>query len=39
MHDLRHTFAVQTSLGWYRKGADVERNLPILSTSVGYRPG
>src|SRR5579862_93352 len=36
MHDLRHTFAVQTLLGWYRNGADVERNLPILSTFLGH---
>jgi integrase/recombinase XerD len=36
MHDLRHTFAVQILLGWYRNGADVERNLPILSTFLGH---
>jgi site-specific recombinase XerD len=36
MHDLRHTFAVQTLLAWYRSGADVERNLPILSTFLGH---
>ena len=36
MHDLRHTFAVQTLLAWYRNGADVERNLPILSTFLGH---
>jgi integrase/recombinase XerD len=36
MHDLRHTFAVQTLLAWYRKGADVERHLPILSTFLGH---
>ena len=34
MHDLRHTFAVQTLLGWYRNGADVERNLPILEGRI-----
>jgi hypothetical protein len=32
----RHTFAVQILLGWYRNGADVERNLPILSTFLGH---
>ncbi len=37
MHDLRHTFAVQTLLAWYRNGADVERNLPILSTFLRHR--
>jgi integrase len=36
MHDLRHTFAVQTLLGWYRNRADVECNLPILSTFLGH---
>lgn len=36
MHDLRHTFAVQTLLAWYRAGADVERQLPILSTFLGH---
>ena len=36
MHDLRHTFAVQTLLTWYRNGADVERDLPILSTFLGH---
>lgn len=36
MHDLRHAFAVQTLLEWYRKGADVERHLPILSTFLGH---
>jgi integrase len=36
MHDLRHTFAVQTLLAWYRDGSDVERHLPILSTFLGH---
>ena len=36
MHDLRHIFAVQTLLDWYRNGADVERDLPILSTFLGH---
>lgn len=36
MHDLRHTFAVQTLLAWYRGGSDVERHLPILSTFLGH---
>ena len=36
MHDLRHTFAVQTLVAWYRRGADVERQLPILSTFLGH---
>lgn len=36
MHDLRHTFAVHTLVTWYRRGADVERQLPILSTFLGH---
>ena len=39
-HDLRHTFAVRTLLGWYRSGADVHANIPALSTYLGHRePG
>ncbi len=36
MHDLRHTFAVNTLLGWYRSGADVAGLLPRLSTYLGH---
>jgi integrase/recombinase XerD len=36
IHDLRHTFAIQTVLGWYRDGADVEARLPLLSTYLGH---
>jgi len=36
IHDLRHTFAIQTVLGWYRDGADVESRLPLLSTYLGH---
>lgn len=36
IHDLRHTFAVQTVLGWHRAGLDVERQLPLLSTYLGH---
>jgi integrase len=36
LHDFRHRFAIQTLVGWYRKGADVERRLPILSTYLGH---
>ena len=35
-HDLRHSFAVRTLLGWYRAGAEVERELPLLSTYLGH---
>jgi integrase len=37
LHDLRHTFAVGTLLGWYRSGEDVQAKLPSLSTYLGHR--
>lgn len=36
IHDLRHTFAVRTLIGWYRAGVDVESRLPLLSTYLGH---
>lgn len=36
LHDLRHTFAVNTILRWYRAGEDVERLLPTLTTYLGH---
>jgi integrase len=36
LHDLRHRMAVNTLLGWYRDGVDVERRLPELSTYLGH---
>jgi integrase/recombinase XerD len=36
-HDLRHTFAVATLLGWYRSGEDVQAKIPALSTYLGHR--
>lgn len=36
MHDLRHTFAVNTLLGWYRDGADVAAKMPALSIYLGH---
>jgi integrase/recombinase XerD len=36
-HDLRHTFAVATLLGWYRSGEDVQAKVPALSTYLGHR--
>ena len=35
-HDLRHGFAVQTLLEWYRDGLDVQARLPLLSTYMGH---
>lgn len=37
LHDLRHTFAVRTLLGWYRDGQDIQAKLPALSTYLGHR--
>jgi integrase len=36
VHDLRHRFAVETLLGWYRSGEDVAAKLPVLSTFLGH---
>ncbi len=36
VHDLRHSFAVGTVLGWYRSGVDVEAVMPRLSTYLGH---
>lgn len=35
-HDLRHSFAVRTLIGWYRDGLDVQARLPKLSTYLGH---
>jgi integrase/recombinase XerD len=37
LHDLRHSFAVNRLIAWYREGADVQRLLPQLSTYLGHR--
>lgn len=37
VHDLRHTFAVRTLLGWYRDGLDIQVRLPWLATYLGHR--
>jgi len=36
LHDMRHRFAVNTMLQWYRSGEDVERRLPMLSAYLGH---
>ena len=36
IHGLRHTFAVNTLVGWYRDGVDVQARLPVLSTWLGH---
>src|SRR5213593_4482084 len=36
LHGLRHRLAIQTLVTWYRRGIDVERHLPKLSTYLGH---
>lgn len=36
LQDLRHRFAAQTLIAWYRAGVDVGRELPKLSTYLGH---
>jgi len=36
LHDMRHRFATNTLLQWYRSGQDPERQLPLLSTYLGH---
>jgi integrase/recombinase XerD len=36
VHDLRHTFAVDRLLRWYRDGVDVQERLVLLSTFMGH---
>lgn len=36
LHDMRHRFAVNTLINWYRSGLDVERNISKLSTYLGH---
>jgi len=37
IHDLRHSFAVNTLIGWHRDGENVDARLPALSTYLGHR--
>jgi integrase len=36
LHDLRHSFAVNALLRWYRAGVNVEAKLPFLATYLGH---
>lgn len=36
VHDIRHSFAVQALLRWYRAGVDVQAKLPQLSMYLGH---
>jgi integrase len=35
-HSLRHSFAHECLLRWYREGADIQAKLPLLSTYMGH---
>jgi integrase/recombinase XerD len=35
-HDLRHSFAVDTLIRWYRSGLDVDEHIAVLSTYLGH---
>ena len=36
LHDMRHRFATNTLVNWYRSNQDPERRLPILSAYLGH---
>lgn len=36
LHDMRHRFATNTLVEWYRSGQDPERRLPLLSAYLGH---
>jgi len=36
LHDMRHRFATNTLVHWYRSGQDAERRLPWLSAYLGH---
>lgn len=36
LHDIRHTFAVNRLLRWYRESVDVQSRLPTLATFMGH---
>jgi len=35
-HDLRHSFAVHTLIGWMQAGGSVEEHIAVLSTYLGH---
>ena len=36
LHHLRHTFAVNRLIAWYRDGEDVNARIPELSVYLGH---
>ena len=37
IHDIRHRFAVNTLLNWYRKGINVNQKIMLLSSYLGHK--
>jgi integrase/recombinase XerD len=35
-HDIRHSFAMQTLIDWYRNDEDIDSKLPLLATFLGH---
>jgi integrase len=35
-HDLRHSFAVNTLLGWQQSGVQIDDHIAVLSTYLGH---
>jgi integrase len=35
-HDLRHSFAVSTLIGWQRSGVQIDERIAALSTYLGH---
>jgi len=36
LHDLRHTFAVNALVVWYRDGLDIDVQMHLLTTYLGH---
>jgi integrase/recombinase XerD len=36
LHDIRHSFVLRTLLRWYQEDADIQAQLPLLSTFLGH---
>jgi integrase len=36
LYDLRHTFACNTIIRWYKEGVDINHNILLLSTYLGH---
>ncbi len=36
LHDMRHSFAIQALIRWYKNGEDVQTNLPKLALYMGH---